>query len=496
MCKNITLNEVKNRAFLDKQSYESFPDSSKEIITSPDTNSTKFIYQTTNSNKGTYQIKIKDIAMKAPDTNSSKFSYQITNSSKGTCQISSKEIITNLATNSSSIDQISSKDIDMTAFSGNMALAEQGGKKISIGDALMAALSGNTAFFGASIEQGLNYHGEKPHIGKFFGKPFAVIDAFISGTVYKHNNPGKSNIDVVGTAITAYAYSEAFGKFGGAIGKIAGKHLLKVPFGDKIGEAIGTVIFATAGAIIGSIYASDTYDALKSFYDKLVANLGDFVVNGHSLGGDTVNISLFDPIALDLNNNGKIDTLSLENGVFFDHNGDKVAFKSSWVSSSDGILVRDIDGDGKITSGAELFGNFTRLKNGELAKNGAQALKDLDDNNDGILYSNDKAFNEILIWQDINSDGISQKNELKTLKEHNIKSIDLEFLDDNKALDKDNKQILIGSFSRNIINESKGNLASDIDFSVDTIQRKILDDTDGIIKGTGFVRNFNLSLND
>lgn len=123
----------------------------------------------------------------------------------------------------------------------------------------------------------------------------------------------------------------------------------------------------------------------------------------------TEQFSLFDPIALDLNNNGKIDTLSLENGVFFDHNGDKVAFKSSWVSSSDGILVRDIDGDGKITSGAELFGNFTRLKNGELAKNGAEALKDLDDNNDGIIYSNDKAFNEILIWQDKNSDGISQK---------------------------------------------------------------------------------------
>ena len=27
----------------------------------------------------------------------------------------------------------------------------------------------------------------------------------------------------------------------------------------------------------------------------------------------------------------------------------------------------------KITSGAELFGNFTRLKNGELAKNGTEA---------------------------------------------------------------------------------------------------------------------------
>ena len=43
----------------------------------------------------------------------------------------------------------------------------------------------------------------------------------------------------------------------------------------------------------------------------------------------------------------------------------------------DGILVRDIDGDGKITSGAELFGNFTRLKKGELAKNGAEATGEI-----------------------------------------------------------------------------------------------------------------------
>ena len=197
------------------------------------------------------------------------------------------------------------------------------------------------------------------------------------------------------------------------------------------------------------------------------------------------NISIYDPIALDLNNNGKIDTLSLENGVFFDHNGDKVAFKSSWVSSSDGILVRDIDGDGKITSGAELFGNFTRLKNGELAKNGAEALKDLDDNNDGIIYSNDKAFNEILVWQDFNSNGKAESGELKSLSEHGIKSINLEFLDDNTALDKDNKQILVGSFA---INDSDNALASDIDFSVNTVEREMAESA-GLIKGTGFVRD-------
>ncbi|MCI6694242.1 MAG: polymorphic toxin type 44 domain-containing protein, partial [Campylobacter sp.] len=134
---------------------------------------------------------------------------------------------------------------------------------------------------------------------------------------------------------------------------------------------------------------------------------------------------LYDPIALDLNNNGKIDTLSLENGVFFDHNGDDIAFKSSWISGGDGILARDINGDKEINSGAELFGNFTRLKNGELAKNGAEALKDLDDNNDGIFDSNDKAFNEILVWQDFNSNGKAESGELKSLSEHGIKSINL-----------------------------------------------------------------------
>ncbi len=278
----------------------------------------------------------------------------------------------------------------------------------------------------------------------------------------------------------------------------------------KIATARGAINKSKSGSDFVNVSGKGSVDVIEALKkamsggDKNYVNFvkimkyfnEDGTVNFAKYLADTANISLYDPIALDLNANGKIDTLSLENGVFFDHNGDKIAFKSSWVNSSDGILARDIDGDGAITSGAELFGNFTKLKNGELAKNGAQALKDLDDNNDGIFDSNDKAFNEILVWQDKNSDGISQKNELKTLNEHNIKSIDLEFMADNTALDKDNKQILIGSFSTNISNESKNNLASDIDFSVDTIQRNILDDTDGIIKGTGFVRNFNLSLND
>ena len=270
----------------------------------------------------------------------------------------------------------------------------------------------------------------------------------------------------VGTGIIAYG-------MGGSTAISDGVSAMNKAFSelaDTLGAAYDKALESVSGAL------DKAFDSIMSGRKLPSADYTDLVNKLHEINtkmsnnGDTLNISLYDPIALDLNANGKIDTLSLENGVFFDHNGDKVAFKSSWVNSSDGILARDINGDGKITSGAELFGNFTRLKNGELAKNGKEALSDLDSDENGVFDERDEAFGQILVWQDKNSDGISQKNELKTLNEHNIKSIDLEFMADNTALDKDNKQILIGSFSTNISNESKNNLASDIDFSVNSIK--------------------------
>ncbi|OLA80572.1 MAG: hypothetical protein BHW58_07145 [Azospirillum sp. 51_20] len=49
-----------------------------------------------------------------------------------------------------------------------------------------------------------------------------------------------------------------------------------------------------------------------------------------------------------------------------------------------------------------MFGNNSVLSSGEKAVNGFEALKDLDDNNDDIFDRNDKAWNEVKIWQDKN----------------------------------------------------------------------------------------------
>ena len=164
-------------------------------------------------------------------------------------------------------------------------------------------------------------------------------------------------------------------------------------------------------------------------------------------------ISIYDPLALDLNGDGKIGISPAPNGgAYFDHNGDGVSHKSSWISKEDGILAYDRNGNGKIDDGSELFGNFTQIKdkdgNQRLAKHGYEALANLDSNNDGVIDINDKDFNKLRIWQDINKDGVSQTNELKTLDELNIKSLNLNYNEVNQDLGDNNTLTLKGSYTK------------------------------------------------
>ena len=247
--------------------------------------------------------------------------------------------------------------------------------------------------------------------------------------------------------------------------------------GFFLGGPIGAIVGAVAGSVAGSLWGDDLYDfinekfdfvkfdsftpaereglanminngdnsailypqkAKEEYHDKLYLDFvkimkyfnEDGSVNFAKYLADTANISLYDPIALDLNANGKIDTLSLENGVFFDHNGDDIAFKSSWISGEDGILARDINGDDEINSGAELFGNKSKSNNhysytNPNAKDGFEALKEPDSNNDVIISNLDENFDKLQIWQDSNSNGVSETNELKSLSELGIESLNL-----------------------------------------------------------------------
>lgn len=79
------------------------------------------------------------------------------------------------------------------------------------------------------------------------------------------------------------------------------------------------------------------------------------------------------PLILDLDGNG-VETVSVNDGVYFDHDGNGFAEKSGWASENDGILVRDLNNNGQIDGGNELFGDQTLLSDGTKAANGFEAL--------------------------------------------------------------------------------------------------------------------------
>ena len=79
------------------------------------------------------------------------------------------------------------------------------------------------------------------------------------------------------------------------------------------------------------------------------------------------------PLIVDLDGDG-VETTNIANGVYFDHDGNGFAEKSAWVGKDDGLLVRDINGNGQIDNGTELFGNNSVLSNGQKATNGFEAL--------------------------------------------------------------------------------------------------------------------------
>jgi len=134
-----------------------------------------------------------------------------------------------------------------------------------------------------------------------------------------------------------------------------------------------------------------------------------------------------DPLSFDLNGDGVINTLSLSDGVNFDIDNNGFAEKTAWIGAEDGLLVLDRDGNGFIDGGAELFGTETLLSNGQLAANGFEALKEFDDNQDGVIDSNDAVFNDLRMWVDADSDGFSDEGEQLSLNELDINSIDLNY---------------------------------------------------------------------
>ncbi len=113
--------------------------------------------------------------------------------------------------------------------------------------------------------------------------------------------------------------------------------------------------------------------------------------------------------------------------LYFWGNKNENEWTKKWDSTTggDGMLVWDVDGDGKITSGKELFGHVD-LNGKNTFQNGYEKLAHyFDKDGDGTVRGSE--LKGLKIWEDRNGDGITQEGELVELEKHGIRNLNTRF---------------------------------------------------------------------
>ncbi len=187
-----------------------------------------------------------------------------------------------------------------------------------------------------------------------------------------------------------------------------------------VADAAGAIADAAAAALDAAANGlSDALDAAGEIWGGFIegaADLGDWIGEGLTALWDEIKW-IFSPLVLDLDADG-IELSSMINAnIYWDGDQDGFAEQSGWVTGDDGFLAIDLNGDGVVSDHSELFGTATM--------DGFTALSAYDTNADGVIDANDAQFGDLIVWIDANADAISTADEIYTLSDLDIISINL-----------------------------------------------------------------------
>jgi hypothetical protein len=152
-------------------------------------------------------------------------------------------------------------------------------------------------------------------------------------------------------------------------------------------------------------------DSADSLADKVSKSLSDFAS------------SIFDPVALDLDGDGKVAISTLDkSGVRFDWENDGDLLSTAWVGAQDGYLMIDDNQDRRLTHASEIaFADRTFAEDTDLEAIGAL----FDSNDDGLLDMSDEDWAGLAVWQDGNQNGATDAGEVQSLSAWGITALDV-----------------------------------------------------------------------
>lgn len=225
-------------------------------------------------------------------------------------------------------------------------------------------------------------------------------------------------------------------------------------------------------------HGASTYKDVSQWMHDIQTHVGNALANGSPLVLDVDGVSGVQLSAL-----GGIGT------VYWDIDNDGVSEATGWVAGGDGLLCIDKNADGKITNN-ELFGNTSTASNGFIA------LGAYDTDGSGTITAADANFNDLRVWIDLNHDGDTQPNELKTLASLNITSINLAYSDVNLTNNgnaiKQQSTFIQGGVSKTIVDAwfsySDTNTTSKTPFTLDPSVLTLPD-----IRGYGNILNLSVA---
>lgn len=162
------------------------------------------------------------------------------------------------------------------------------------------------------------------------------------------------------------------------------------------------------------------------YYDEIC---GDMFLRCNSYGGvpELVYDECNTPLVLNFSNEAVAMVSYDEHPETFAVSSPNSCITTDWPTAATPWLAIDLDQNGEIDSGAELFGSGSVLETGRRARHGFQALAEYDSNQDGVINAKDARFNDIVAWSDHDADRRSSSSELQSLSEVGLHSIELDY---------------------------------------------------------------------